>query len=451
MTKAEGRTRKSTFSTTVLAILKPGTMTDARVACQSSYGKDLTLSSAGLCSRCNDIMKNVGNRGNKGVPARSWRTLQLYSDLNATDEAFPIINLTDWPARDVWIVSSKMPGTCSLCLFFPDCATEMGVTPQAILSNEKSLFARLVPYKFMTGLPTSLLSSSAETWTSVTDTRVLEPMKQNGEWKTRVRSADYGRPLWPATSLVLPAQACSGDGHMLDTVNYGIISEWLAYCQSTHHKSCTAARSLPLTTTIPGLQLIDCYNGRIIPAEGMSTSAYVTLSYVWGGGPVDLDMVESSRGLPVLPNSSRLPKVISDAMEVVRRLGYRYLWVDRYCIPQGNSQVKHLQIQSMGKIYSLSKFTIIAAAGENADHGLPGVSPSPLSVPQIKTTITHGNLRQDFVYFKPPTSVNEHSVWASRGWTFQEALLSRRRLVFTDRNVFFQCQLFETVGLETYP
>jgi hypothetical protein len=34
----------------------------------------------------------------------------------------------------------------------------------------------------------------------------------------------------------------------------------------------------------------------------------------------------------------------------------------------------------------------------------------------------------------------EASKWATRGWTYQEALLSRRRLVFTRSQVYFQCQ-----------
>jgi hypothetical protein len=38
-----------------------------------------------------------------------------------------------------------------------------------------------------------------------------------------------------------------------------------------------------------------------------------------------------------------------------------------------------------------------------------------------------------------PTISDIHtSVWATRGWTYQEALLARRRLYFTDRQVYFE-------------
>jgi hypothetical protein len=33
----------------------------------------------------------------------------------------------------------------------------------------------------------------------------------------------------------------------------------------------------------------------------------------------------------------------------------------------------------------------------------------------------------------------QESIWWERGWTYQEGVLSRRRLVFTDSQVYFEC------------
>jgi hypothetical protein len=41
---------------------------------------------------------------------------------------------------------------------------------------------------------------------------------------------------------------------------------------------------------------------------------------------------------------------------------------------------------------------------------------------------------------RSPEAVIQDSAWSSRGWTFQERLLSRRCLIFVDGRVYFQCR-----------
>jgi hypothetical protein len=112
----------------------------------------------------------------------------------------------------------------------------------------------------------------------------------------------------------------------------------------------------------------------------------------------------------------------------------QYLWIDRYCIGQSDAEQKHRMINNMDSIYQGAEVTIIAAAGSGPDHGLPGVSTSKRLQRQIfktgkySVTATHN----------PKVEILS-SKWSTRGWTYQEMLLSRRRLVFTDSQVYFQC------------
>jgi hypothetical protein len=82
----------------------------------------------------------------------------------------------------------------------------------------------------------------------------------------------------------------------------------------------------------------------------------------------------------LISDFEKLPATIRDAIIVVLALGYRYLWIDRYCIEQADCPARHSQIQQMGNIYNSASITIIAAAGSTPYHGLPGVSQTPRTV-----------------------------------------------------------------------
>ena len=101
----------------------------------------------------------------------------------------------------------------------------------------------------------------------------------------------------------------------------------------------------------------------------------------------------------------------------------------------------------MDLIYSGAHLTIVAASGQDPDFGLPGVS-STQRIPQARIQIGNQTLCSTM---EDPTSLIAHSAWMSRAWTFQEALFSRRRLIFTEQQVYYECKATnrsETVDLE---
>lgn len=91
-------------------------------------------------------------------------------------------------------------------------------------------------------------------------------------------------------------------------------------------------------------------------------------------------------------------------------------------------------IQQMDRVYANSFVTIIAASGSGADEGLPGVS----GPPRCHGRVTIGETR----LFEMSNAGSDHvkqSKWATRGWTYQEGCLSRRRLIFTEKEVLLLC------------
>ncbi|PQE03605.1 hypothetical protein CJF30_00006291 [Rutstroemia sp. NJR-2017a BBW] len=117
-------------------------------------------------------------------------------------------------------------------------------------------------------------------------------------------------------------------------------------------------------------------------------------------------------------------------------LKFRYLWVDRYCIDQSDSTGKHEQICQMDMIYASAQVTIIAAGSEDPNRGLHGVR-GTLRIPQLVLPLGNHRIVSSLVH--QSVNVISRSKWATRGWTYQEGLLSTRRLVFSEDQVRFEC------------
>lgn len=114
-----------------------------------------------------------------------------------------------------------------------------------------------------------------------------------------------------------------------------------------------------------------------------------------------------------------LPRTIRDAIEAVKMMGMRYLWVDQYCIPQLDGPAKTHQIGQMHLIYKCAYATIVATYGSDAYSGLPGVSLPRRPQPQVTF-----NSRTLTSTISDPQKGVLSSIWCSRGWTYQEGVFS---------------------------
>lgn len=100
-------------------------------------------------------------------------------------------------------------------------------------------------------------------------------------------------------------------------------------------------------------------------------------------------------------------------------------------------------INQMDKVFSGAYVTIIAAAGQDAHSGLPGVS--RVRRAQLKEAKICG---AHFVQLpRPAVATIMSSHWAERGWTFQECCLAGRRLIFTEDQAIFLCN--ESIVVES--
>lgn len=104
----------------------------------------------------------------------------------------------------------------------------------------------------------------------------------------------------------------------------------------------------------------------------------MALSYVWGSSPT-VTLVKANKTSLLEPGSFRrlqLPRTIADSMRLVDQLGLQHLWVDALCIIQDDADDQSYQIRNMSTMYSSAFLTIVAASGEDANAGLPGLDSS---------------------------------------------------------------------------
>jgi len=230
-----------------------------------------------------------------------------------------------------------------------------------------------------------------------------------------------------------------------------LIKSWLDTCDKDHHGKCkadignAAAFSRLVDETYFGvIDVIDMQLKRLPKEHGKPPEKFVALSYVWGHHEDTTKVYATFKSNTTLhlkhgglePELEKLPKAIRNAFTLVQRLGLRYLWVDRLCIVQDSIRSWRLNAAAMNQIYGQAYLTICAADGSDADTGLLAMESDEPS--KQLTAVCPGGLQ--LLVSRTPEAVIQNSNWNTRGWTFQERLLSQRCLIFAEGKVYFQCR-----------
>ena len=186
-------------------------------------------------------------------------------------------------------------------------------------------------------------------------------------------------------------------------------------------------------------------------ADGISSvaelSQYCTLSYRWG--------VVTQSCILRAPFSSQIsigmadmPQTFKDAIEITRRLGIRFLWIDALCIVQpeacGDYTDWNAEGPRMGSIYHNAIFTIAATCADSVTDGfLSKVDSTRIRAIPCKVTYRASNGEVQSSLAKTCGMNYDHviddSALNKRGWVTQERFLSRRVLHFTVQGIIWEC------------
>jgi len=172
---------------------------------------------------------------------------------------------------------------------------------------------------------------------------------------------------------------------------------------------------------------------------------YCSLSHRWTGDELVLKNANVGAMMKNIPLDC-LSKATRDAILITRHLGLRYLWVDTLCIVQDSHEDWTREAATMAHVYENSVCTI-AAAGEATvskeaafearnpliymDCRIAGSSEDGIYVEGERVFTSEGTIESKLV---------QHHDLLSRGWVYQEQILSPKIIFFGDREVLWSCQ-----------
>ncbi|KAI0502797.1 HET-domain-containing protein [Xylaria bambusicola] len=229
-----------------------------------------------------------------------------------------------------------------------------------------------------------------------------------------------------------------------------VISEWLASC--LQHPKCKETASgtqfdvwnQPLPTRCVHIEP-DGSGKKLfrLRETGGQPGTYVTLSHRWNGHTTLAQTTTSNYNRRLAGDFGFLPVVFLEAMDIALAQGIQDIWIDSLCIIQvGDGGVDWgREAVRMAEYYQHSVFTIMCAV--NAPfNGMFRPQP-PMNLIRLPYRDEQGcHSGYFFVFDRHSTRITylNFSDVFMRGWVFQEWLLSRRLVNFTDVGIFFSCQ-----------
>jgi hypothetical protein len=247
------------------------------------------------------------------------------------------------------------------------------------------------------------------------------------------------------------------------TAAFDWMQTMLKHCSLCHRNCSNSSRENFLPTRLlqlnpstdlaaPDIVLIETID---LLKSDTEDSQYLTLSHCWGENfsqytTTSVTLCERKLGIP----NSSLPRTFQDAIMFTWRLGFKYLWIDSLCIIQDDANDWLLESAKMHEVYASSYLTLAATGSGNSSGGLYFTAEPPQ---HFTTVVLEGD---EFPVFMANQSYENHISFhdyyrlsaeehrrrvrthplLTRGWIFQERMLSWRVLHFTRTELAWECR-----------
>ncbi|KAL6871744.1 heterokaryon incompatibility domain-containing protein [Trichoderma longibrachiatum] len=233
----------------------------------------------------------------------------------------------------------------------------------------------------------------------------------------------------------------TGDDEALDQA-----AKWLKNCQA--HEKCQVEHAgfVPTRLLYLGPERTDTDVLDLV--ENMESVPYAALSHRWTDETPSISLLTTNlsarrqHGMPIVS----LPRMMQDVVLVLRHLGIEYVWIDSLCIVQDDKEDWKREAAKMALIYTNAELTVAASWCDKPRQSLFKDRREPRELPvdlaEVKgQSIFIRRRKPHLTWSEEPMVEDPDTEWPllSRGWVYQEQLLSRRMLHFTRNELIWEC------------
>ncbi|RSL78311.1 hypothetical protein CEP51_008326 [Fusarium floridanum] len=246
--------------------------------------------------------------------------------------------------------------------------------------------------------------------------------------------------------------ATSSDDHMR------ALRQWLEDCPTNHPECCltlSGSQVLQVESASLPTRCIEVTRGsdgarrvRIVET-GQKRGKYITLSHRWTSSTAEISTTRRNYAERLTGgNFERLPRIFENTFDLAEMLGVPLVWIDSICIIQDSVEDWKNEAGKMAEYYQSSLFTV---TGFETTTELGLFTAPERDIPKLARLPYRdrdGTVKGSFYIARAKdheaktqyTRLVGQSELLTRGWIFQEWLLSRRIVSFTRAGCFYQCQ-----------
>lgn len=242
--------------------------------------------------------------------------------------------------------------------------------------------------------------------------------------------------------MIQPMTIPSGDTSSVEA--FRTLTRWISRCHA-EHGLCEFTGEMTLPHRLLEIESLQPLRVRVVencPRPGK----YACLSHRWAEPETkskSLTMENLALYKAGIPED-RFYTLVRDAITAVFRLNLRFIWIDCFCIIQDDDEDWEKEAANMASIYEHAFLTISATSSENGCSMFSAISPDSLG---IKVTEINGEAvfaRKRLMHPCDALTYFEEEdlsgTLLTRAWVFQERLLSRRFIHFTEDEIFWECR-----------